>query len=129
MVRAVYEGVAFNSRWLLDAVEKFAGRRFDSLAFIGGGANSDSWAQIHADVLGREIRQMADPVLANARGAGLITLVALGRLSVADIPGLVEVRRTYTPDPALADEYDLLFGEFVTLYKQTKGIFKRLNRF
>ena len=24
---------------------------------------------------------------------------------------------------------DLLFEEFVTLYKQTKGIFKRLNRF
>ena len=37
MVRAVYEGVAFNSRWLLGAVEKFAGKRFDSLAFIGGG--------------------------------------------------------------------------------------------
>ena len=71
MVRAVFEGVAFNSRWLLEAVEKFAGRRLDSLAFIGGGANSDAWAQIHADVLGREIRQVADPVLANVRGAGL----------------------------------------------------------
>ncbi len=63
--------MAFNSRWLLDAVEKFAGRRLDSLAFIGGGANSDQWAQIHADVLDREIRQMADPVLANVRGAAL----------------------------------------------------------
>ena len=70
MVRAVYEGVAFNSRWLLEAVEKFADRRLDSLAFIGGGANSDQWAQIHADVLDREIRQVADPVLANVRGAG-----------------------------------------------------------
>ncbi len=42
---------------------------------------------------------------------------------------MVEVRRTYEPNPAHTDEYDLLFGEFVTLYKQTKGIFKRLNRF
>ncbi|MGH9206103.1 MAG: xylulokinase, partial [Acidimicrobiales bacterium] len=75
MVRAVYEGVAFNSRWLLEAVEKFAGRRLESLAFIGGGANSDQWAQIHADVLGRDIRQVADPVLANVRGAALIALV------------------------------------------------------
>jgi xylulokinase len=129
MVRAVYEGVAFNSRWLLEAVEKFADRRFDSLAFIGGGANSDQWAQIHADVTGREIRQMAEPVLANVRGAALLTLVALGRVTVAHIPDLVEVRRTYTPDPTTADEYDVLFHEFVTLYKQTKGIFKRLNRF
>ena len=129
MVRAVYEGVAFNSRWLLEAVEKFAGRRLDSLAFIGGGANSDQWAQIHADVLGREIRQVADPVLANVRGAALITLVALGRLPLEQIPAMVEVRRTFVPDPSTAGEYDILFDEFVNLYKQTKGIFKRLNRF
>ncbi len=129
MVRAVYEGVALNSRWLLEAVEKFAGRRLESLAFIGGGANSDQWAQIHADVLGRDIRQVADPVLANVRGAALIALVALGRVRVEQIPDMVEVRRTFTPDPSTAAEYDILFGEFVNLYKQTRGIFKRLNRF
>ncbi len=129
MVRAVFEGVAFNSRWLLEAVEKFAGRRLDSLAFIGGGANSDAWAQIHADVLGREIRQVADPVLANVRGAALITLMTLGRIRVEEIPDMVTIRRTYTPDPSTAAEYDILFAEFVSLYKQTKGIFKRLNRF
>jgi xylulokinase len=129
MVRSVYEGVAFNSRWLLEAVEKFAGRRFDSLAFIGGGANSDQWSQIHADVLNREIRQVTDPVLANVRGAALITLVALGRVTVDEIPGMVEVRRTFTPDLSNRAVYDELFTEFVNLYRQTKGIFKRLNRF
>jgi xylulokinase len=129
MVRAVFEGVALNSRWLLEAVEKFAGRRLDSLAFVGGGANSDPWSQIHADVLGREIRQVAQPVLANVRGAGLLTLLALGRIKVADVPAMVEIARTYEPDKTNAAEYDVLFGEFVTLYKQTKGIFKRLNRF
>jgi xylulokinase len=129
MVRSVYEGVAFNSRWLLEAVEKFAGRRFDSLAFIGGGANSNQWSQIHADVLNREIRQVTDPVLANVRGAALITLVALGRVTVDEIPGMVEVRRTFTPDLSNRAVYDELFTEFVNLYRQTKGIFKRLNRF
>jgi xylulokinase len=129
MVRSVFEGVALNSRWLLEAVEKFAGRRLDTLAFVGGGANSDQWSQIHADVLGREIRQVADPVLANVRGAALLTLHALGRVSLDDIPAMVAIRRTYTPEVANAAEYDLLFEEFVTLYKQTKGIFKRLNRF
>jgi len=129
MVRAVYEGVAFNSRWLLGAVERFAGRRLDSLAFIGGGANSEQWCQIHADVLDREIRQVADPVLANVRGAALITLLALHKVTVEQIPDMVEVRRTFVPDAKNAPEYDLLFDEFVALYKHTKGIFKRLNRF
>ena len=80
LVRAVFEGVAFNSRWLLGAVERFVGRPFESMAFVGGGANSDVWAQIHADVTGRTIRQMADPVLANVRGAGMLALLALGRI-------------------------------------------------
>ncbi len=81
MVRAVFEGVALNSAWLLGAVEKFCKRRFDSLAFVGGGANSDLWSQIHADATGRTIRQIEDPVLANVRGAGLLTLLALGHLT------------------------------------------------
>ncbi len=81
MVRAVFEGVALNSAWLLRAVEKFTKRRFASLAFVGGGANSDLWAQIHADVMGCAIRQIADPVLANVRGAGLLAHLALGHIT------------------------------------------------
>ena len=99
MVRAVFEGVALNSAWLLGAVEKFCKRRFDSLAFVGGGANSDLWSQIHADAMGRSIRQVADPVLANVRGAGLLTLLALGHLTLDDIPATVEVKATLRARP------------------------------
>jgi xylulokinase len=127
MVRAVFEGVALNSAWLLAAVEKYCKQRFDSLAFVGGGANSDIWSQIHADATGRTIRQMADPVLANVRGAGLITLLALGRISLADIPATVAVKATYTPDPAASELYAGLLKEFVHFYEKTKGIHKRLN--
>jgi xylulokinase len=128
LVRAVYEGVALNSRWLLGAVERFVGRPFGTLAFIGGGANSDVWAQIHADVMGRRIRPVKDPVLANVRGAGLLTLLALGRITVDEIPALVEVGRTFDPDPAAAAVYGGIYDEFVNLYKQTKDIHRRLNR-
>jgi len=127
MVRAVFEGVALNSAWLLGAVEKYAKKRFDSLAFIGGGANSDLWSQMHADVMGRTIRQMADPVQANVRGAGLLTLLALGRISVADIPATVAVKATYEPDPVAGALYAPILEEFINLYKETKGIHKRLN--
>jgi xylulokinase len=127
MVRAVFEGVALNSAWLLDPVEKFCKKRFESLAFIGGGANSDLWCQIHADALGRTICQTEDPVLANVRGAGLLTLLALHHISVPDIPGTVRIKATYDPDPATAAVYAELLKEFVNLYKETKGIHKRLN--
>ena len=122
MVRAVYEGVAFNRRWLLGAVERFAGRRLGSLAFIGGGANSDVWCQIHADVLERPIRQVAEPVLANVRGAGLLTLLALGRtIRLGGQPPMVATQRTYEPDPATAAVYDELYGEFVGAVQADQG--------
>jgi len=127
LVRAVFEGVALNSAWLLGAVEKFCKRRFDSLSFIGGGANSDLWSQIHADATGRTIRQMADPVQANVRGAGLLTLLALGHLTLADIPKTVSVKAVYEPDAGAAETYAELLKEFVALYEKTKGIHKRLN--
>jgi xylulokinase len=127
MVRAVFEGVALNSAWLLGAVEKYIKRPFGSLAFVGGGANSDLWSQIHADATGRTIRQIADPVLANVRGAGLLTLLALGHLRIADIPGTVTVKATYEPDRPAGEVYAALLEEFVNLYEKTKGIHKRLN--
>jgi xylulokinase len=119
--------VALNSAWLLGAVEKFTKRRLSSLAFIGGGANSDLWSQIHADATGRSIRQMADPVLANVRGAGLLTLLALGHITLGDIPRTVEVKATFEPDPATSKIYAERLDEFVKLYEKTKGIHKRLN--
>jgi xylulokinase len=127
MVRAVFEGVALNSAWLLGAVEKYTKKRFGSLAFIGGGANSDVWAQIHADATGHTIRQIADPVLANVRGAGLITHLALGHITLADVPATVEVKAVYEPDPEAGAVYAPLLKEFVNLYEKTKGIHKRLN--
>jgi xylulokinase len=127
MVRAVFEGVALNSAWLLGAVEKYTKKRFASLAFVGGGANSDLWSQVHADVMGREVRQILDPVLANVRGAGLLTHLALGHLRLSDIPAMVEVKAVYRPDEEAGKTYAPLLKEFVNLYDKTKAIHKRLN--
>jgi xylulokinase len=128
LVRAVFEGVALNARWLLGAVERFAGLRLDPIRFIGGGARSGVWSQIFADVLGRTIEQVADPVNANARGAAMLAAVALGELDFDQVPDRVAVRRTYSPDPATADLYRLLSAEFVGLYKRNRRAHARLNR-
>jgi xylulokinase len=76
LARAILEGVAFNSRWLFGCLEKFCGRRLDPINFIGGGASSPLWCQIYADVLDRTVRQVADPIQATARGAGLLASIS-----------------------------------------------------
>jgi xylulokinase len=127
LIRAVLEGVAYNSRWLLECVEQFCGRRFEWLNFIGGGARSELWCQIYADVLDRTIRSVKDSVQANARGAGFVGAVALGLLSFSDIGERVEIGATYRPNPANRGIYDNLFAEFVKFYKRNKSMFGRLN--
>jgi xylulokinase len=128
LVRSVYEGVAFNTRWLLETVEGFVGRRLDPITLIGGGARSDLWCQIHADVLDRTILQAADPVLANVRGAALLAAVALGDRTVDQIDGAVEILSTHRPNSVPQPVYGAMYAEFVQLYDKTKGIFRRLNR-
>jgi xylulokinase len=128
LLRAVYEGVAYNSRWLLYYVEKFIKARLDPITMIGGGANSGVWCQIHADVLDRTIRQVRGPIQANLRGAALLASVALGLLSFEQIPELVPIANTYAPRPEYRGMYDELFREFLTIYRRTKGIYRRLNK-
>lgn len=82
MVRAVFEGVAYSLRWLLEAVEDFIGGKIEFINMIGGGARSDLWCQMHADILNREIRQVADAVQANVRGVALLAGVSEWLLQV-----------------------------------------------
>ncbi|MDQ3264619.1 MAG: FGGY-family carbohydrate kinase [Myxococcota bacterium] len=128
LVRAVYEGVALNTRWLHQAVRGFVGRDFEAINLIGGGARSAAWCQLHADVLGVPIRQVENPVEANARGAAILVGVGLGLTTFAQVPGQVPIARTFTPDPALRAHYDHRFLQFVRLYRANRGIHARLNR-
>ncbi|MFN8487387.1 MAG: FGGY-family carbohydrate kinase [Caldilineaceae bacterium] len=127
LIRAVYEGVALNSRWLLGYVEQFIKRPLTAIRMIGGGAQSDVWCQIHADVLGRPIQQMREPLHANARGAALLAAVALGQLTVNEIPAKAPIQKTFEPNPQHAALYAKLFREFVNLYKSNRRIHARLN--
>jgi xylulokinase len=57
MSYAVLEGVAMSGRQVLDVVDVACGVPIPSLAFTGGGARSDLWARIHANVLRRPIER------------------------------------------------------------------------
>jgi xylulokinase len=127
LARAVLEGVAYNSRWLHEAVERFTKRRLDPIRIFGGGAVSDLWCQVHADVLDRTIERVADPLNCNARGAALLAGMALGAVRADEIDAIVPVERTFTPDPSTRTVYDRLYAEYPGLYKAQKKMFRRLN--
>ena len=127
LVRSVLEGVAYNARWLLEATESFAGRELSNLRMIGGGAQSDLWCQIHADVIGRTVLRVNDPVHVNVRGAAWFAAIGIGDLKLADLPAISPPTETFAPDPTLASVYRPSYREFVKLAKSQKGMFRRLN--
>jgi xylulokinase len=127
LIRSVLEGVAYNSRWLNEAVERFTKRRLDPLRIFGGGAIPDLWCQIHADVMDRTIERVAEPMHANLRGAALFAALGLGAIHRDEIRSLVPVDRVFEPDPGTREAYDRLYAEFPGLYKAQRKMFARLN--
>jgi xylulokinase len=127
IIRAFLEGIAFNTRWLLSPVEKFLGKQINSINIVGGGAQSDVWCQIFADVMNVEIKQVADPLYANARGAAWIAAVGLNEIQFKDIPQLVQFKKTYQPQLKHRKLYDDKFDVFKLIYKQMKNVYRRLN--
>ena len=127
MARAVMEGVAFNAKWLLGCVERFCKKKLDPIRMIGGGADSELWAQIHADVLNRTIYQVADPIQANFRGAAFLAGLALGQMDLDGIRQQVKIRTKFTPNPKNREIYLRLFPQFLAIYRQNRKIYARLN--
>ena len=127
MTRALLEGIAFNNRWTRGPAEKFIGHRFESFRFAGGGALSDVWGQIHADVLGVPIHRVVDPFKTVVRGAALYAFYKMGIRSLDELHDLIKIERVFEPDDRNRPIYDKLFAQFRALYKRNKKVFAALN--
>jgi len=121
------EGLAYNNHWAQSGVEKFIGRPLERFRFSGGGALSDVWSQIHADIMGVPVHQVDDPINTTVRGTALLALISLGYRSVDEIPGLIKIKQVFEPDDANRELYDKVYAQYRELFRQNKKIFAALN--
>ncbi|MBD3352959.1 MAG: xylulose kinase [Candidatus Lokiarchaeota archaeon] len=130
IIRAIFEGVAFNSKWLLKYIEKLVEvKKLDPITLVGGGAISDVWCQIYADILDRTIMQVNNPKHSNSIGAAFIASVALGYIKWEDIPNLIKINKVFKPRQEYRDTYDKLFEQFKNIYKNNHKMYRKLNKF
>jgi xylulokinase len=110
MIRAVLEGVALNTRWMLESVRRFL-RRYpvDEVTIVGGGGASDLWCQIFADVMNIRVRQVEMPLQTNVLGAAFIASVGIEALSFDDVGRLIRTKNVYLPNPRNRQVYDAAF--------------------
>lgn len=116
LVRALYEGTALNLRWILDACAS-AGERCPTLRAIGGGAASDTWLSILADVVGRPVERTSHPTQAGAVGSALVAAIATGDLAdVRALKPFVRVQRRFEPNATTAAVYHEAYEVFRELH-------------
>jgi sugar (pentulose or hexulose) kinase len=109
VARAVFEGLTMVIRDCLEATEAAV----TELRVCGGGAGSELWCQLIADVTGVPVVRTADTEV-GAKGAWLTGLVATG--AEPDLPAAaarrVHVVRANEPDPNAVEFYAGAFTEF-----------------
>jgi len=127
IIRAFLEGVALNTRWMLSPVRQFLNRPVEQLTILGGGGTSDVWCQIFADVLDLDIRQLAEPLQANAVGAAYIGFVGLGMLDFETAASQTRYRAHYRPTAAHRAIYRDHFDTFTELYRRLRPVYQRLH--
>lgn len=120
LLRAVLEGVAFNLRTNLQAFTD-AGHRIDQVDAIGGGAASDAWLQIMADIWGISVRRRSIVADGNSLGAAVTGLVGLGHLDFSAAAGLSRVTAEFTPDHGRHEDYAERHAIFLDAYRALEG--------
>lgn len=118
---AVLEGVAYSARLVFDSLARSAGRKADIIHHAGGGAASELWCQIRADVLGTPIRRTAmrdagvlGAALAAGTGTGVFTSLpdAMARL--------VQFDHSFEPREDTASRHAERFERYKLTYQRLR---------
>ena len=126
LAKAILEGLTFELRTNLDLLQE-GGVGICELRAIGGGARSDLWLQLKADVTGIPV---VAPRLTDAAcwGAALLAGAGAGCLESAAqaAEAALELGRRFVPDPARAARYGARYALYRELYPALSSLSHRL---
>jgi len=129
MLRAVYEGVAYNLRWMLELMSKTFGYHQDTIRVVGGGGRGAPWMQIIADITGKRIETVPNPQAAGAVGCALLAAIGLGIYpDFQALKQVIQVEHTFEPDPANDAVYASLYQAYKEIYRSLRGLYRRVNQ-
>jgi xylulokinase len=124
MIRAVLESVAFLLKKNLDIVEAL-GVPVDEVRSMGGGARSDLWLQIKADVLQKPVRRVQAEETA-CLGAAILASTAIGeyRDVYEAVSHMVRPGSIFIPNSENSPVYQAAYRCYLRLYEQLEPLFQ-----
>lgn len=117
---AVMEGVGFGLLDALHAVQA-AGAQVGACALVGGGARSEYWAQLLANILQRETFTLHGSELSACIGAAKLGFMAIGQ-GAALLQAGMPVKARYLPDPAHQQVLEARYRKFQGLLVAAKAL-------
>lgn len=128
MARAVMEGVAMSLRESLEIIQQL-GVPIREMRLSGGGAKSQLWKQIFADVMD----QAACTINAEqgpAFGVALLASVGIGHFNSIEeaCKATIEVVNKTQPKKTASKQYDKLFPIYQSIYKNLKPTFQAISQ-
>jgi xylulokinase len=126
-IRSVMEGVSFGLRDSLELI-KARGVEIEEVRLIGGGAKSELWQQITADIFAEPI-SILNVEQGPAFGAAIIAGVGVGVFSDFEsiVEELVDVVKTVEPISENVEKYNKNYEIYQGLYADLKNRFKDLK--
>ena len=127
IIQAVYEGVAFALRDSLE-IARAEGVDVKRTRICGGGAKSEVWRRIIANVLNLEV-----DVLNNeegpALGGAILAAVASGDFVElkTEAKRIAEIKSTVSPDPETVEKYNKKYEIYRNLYPALKESFAAMR--
>jgi xylulokinase len=126
VAKAILEGLTFELRLNLDLLKE-GGVRIDELRAIGGGARSELWLQLKADITGVPV---VAPRITEAASWGAALLAGLGAGHFASAAEAAEetvyLDRWFEPNPERAARYKERYALYREVYPALKGIHHRV---
>ncbi|MDD5454930.1 MAG: xylulokinase, partial [Candidatus Ratteibacteria bacterium] len=126
-VRAVMEGVGFALRDSLELMRDL-NIKIEEVRFVGGGAKSQLWRGMLADIFESPIRTLKVEEGA-PYGALLLAGIGVGAYKdVADACKVIKLGAAQEPNPKNAAVYRNFYALYRDLYKNLKGSYKELSK-
>ena len=124
--RAVIEGVTYS---LYDSIQlmRAAGKEITHVTSIGGGAKSEFWLQLQADVFNTTVRKLKHEE-GPSMGAAMIAAVGLNWFeSIEDcVDAFIDIVAEFHPNPERHRQYEQFYQIYQQVYAQTRTITQQL---
>lgn len=126
MVRAVVEGITY-SLYESIAYLRQQGKDIHQIIGIGGGAKSDFWLQLQADIFNADIHKLKHEE-GPSMGAAMIAACGLNWFSSVNecVAQFIQTETVFKPNTQLHEQYQAYFKVYQQAYQQTQPLTSQL---